>query len=233
MQANTQFAWPRFHLMPPWRCFQYCVAAVVAVFVCATSVGADEAPFDYKIGPSWRAIAEGEAAIQPADPDRCGTDFGWMEVVSTTIDASVEQLQVAASNGRIRVRRGNEVKTITARPPRFGYRAFLDQDESNAKMTVEYVGCVTPSGRVLLELHLLVNIDASDGPNWVTVTHQGPPVDMSRWLREAELSNFIVETDLGEAKLTSLELSSQPTSATELHERFSVKFRVQNQGTAP
>ena len=153
--------------------------SIFSVALLLKSIGTANAAgtnFDLKISTQLDKATQGQVEYRSNDPEVCAQDFGWIEEVSRTGTAQVAIDPIGLGDVRIRVRKGNQVEDIAASQFREASDPSADQVASSSTVRVEYVGCVGPSGRVLLDMEAHLNVDLGDGPQPISITYDGPPV---------------------------------------------------------
>jgi hypothetical protein len=216
-------------MMLQWRDRFGRLAVAWAICMCATAVGASDLRFDYTVRTPFRAMIEDRSTVEPIDPARCGAEFGWIETVSSRFDSEALERRLPWKKP-VRVRKGSDVEIVQAIPKTYGPETGHVVRQMPATMMVEYTGCVVPSGLVLLSFEANISVDADHAPRRLEVTYEGPPMPLKRRWSEADLTRFKVETDLGDATLTGMELSSWPSFSASQRGYFHVSLRLQDLG---
>ncbi|MBK0400565.1 hypothetical protein H0I76_15305 [Limibaculum sp. M0105] len=216
-------------MAPRWRYLRARLAAACAVFIGATSVHAAEARFDYTVERVRGVANVGSTSTELVDPELCGDVVGWIETVTSQIEARADVRRLPWQNP-IRVRKGIILENFHETPKRYGTSIGKVVGRIPAIMMVEYRGCVVPSGKVLLSLKAHVTVDADDGPQRFVVTYDGPPMPIEPPAYKIDPANFRVETDLGDPVVSHVSLPSSVSFSADLHQEFQITLRLQNQG---
>lgn len=182
------------------------------IFVLAFgSVGvasADNDRFDFSIDTPWKTRPAPTVITKPLDPERCDADLGWIEIVSGQSDTEVE-IYPAPFSRKIRVNRGSQVEYVERRPYRHGRGPLSREPGTPARIELDYLGCVTPTGRTTLKLDALLTVDIGAGSEEFRISYAGPPFKNESGIGRKDLTQFKVATLRGDAILTSLSLPDQ------------------------
>ncbi|MEM9098172.1 MAG: hypothetical protein AAGC79_06555 [Pseudomonadota bacterium] len=212
----------------------------VVIGVGINSARADEPAFDYILTTERDSDAEGSSSIHPIDPAKCGTSFGWIEMVELSVEAEINSKLLAAFGRTIRVRKGGNVETFQTRPPIYHYAGVAGRPTLPgpppvpAMITAEYMGCVVPTGTVLLSFQAVIEISSKHDPKRLVVTYQGPPRPNGEdWKVMKDLVKlYEVEADVGDATLSSIGINRAPDFSPERHKEFWISMRIHGQGAS-
>jgi hypothetical protein len=213
-------------MTPRWRHLQSRLAAVCAVCLCATSASA-AGEFDYSVEPIEDVEATGTTVIEAIDPELCGSDLGWIERLEREFEARTA-IMLSPVQDRVKMRKGLQLDYVT---PGLDGTIVSRTTRIPTTVMVQYTGCMTPTGIMLLSFRAQVDIAAHDAPQRFVVTYEGPPLvvedQFSPWSSSSKPRNFKVETDLGDTVVYGLNLRRWLLSAERIKD-FSISLRLKS-----
>ena len=207
--------------MKPFRHPQ--LRSVIALFVIllgAPLANAAEQRLGFSVEPE--KLIEGRASVAPVEPTLCGSELGWIETVSSRMDAKAEAFFLPGGD-RIKVRRGDNVDLIS-----IGQAA--PTEPYAGVMTADYKLCVIPSGVFLVELQMDVAIQLDEGERDFSVAYAGAPLFVDRWFDDASLAKLTVASDRGEAVVSRLRLSDELRFSPEAKKASRILLRLETKG---